>query len=356
MKDQIIIVGGYGQVGQAISRILGERFPGKVYAAGRNLQRAQQFCQSTGGRVKPLHLDVRVPPSPNLLQQARLVVMCLDQTDTRFVQFCLEKGTHYIDVSADYSFLAQIEKHHPIALSGGATAVLSVGLAPGLTHLLARHAHSLLDSTDSIDISIMLGLGDQHGQAAIEWTIDNMNASYTVMEKGEAVEASSFTDGKKISFGRGAKGRMAYRFNFSDQHVLPSTLGVPSVATRLCFDSPVITRLLVGLKAAGMLRLLNWSPVRKAAIGLLGQPYLGTARFAVKVDARGIYQGQSALAECYLQGEHEAMITARIAAILSEALYRSELPHGVHHIEQIFELDPVLKALGDEVKVEFGLS
>lgn len=356
MKDQIIVIGGYGQVGQAISRRLGELFPGKVYAAGRNLQRARKFSQSAGGKVQPLHLDVQAPPSPNLLKQARLVVMCLDQTDTRFVQFCLESGTHYIDVSADYSFLAQIEKHHPMALSGGATAVLSVGLAPGLTHLLARHAHSLLDNTDSIDISIMLGLGDQHGQAAIEWTIDNMNANYTVVVQGEPKEVSSFTGGKKISFSKGKKGRMAYRFNFSDQHVLPTTLGVPTVATRLCFDSAGVTRLLAGMKATGMLRSLNWSPVRKAAIGLLGKPYMGTARFAVKVDARGTYQGQSALAECYLQGEHEALITARMATILSEALYRSELPHGVHHIEQLFELEPVLTALGKEVKVEIGRS
>ncbi|WP_018750186.1 saccharopine dehydrogenase family protein [Paenibacillus sanguinis] len=356
MKDQIIVIGGYGQVGQVISSMLGELFPGKVYAAGRSLERAQKFSQSTGGRVQPMQFDARCPSDSSLLEQARLVVMCLDQADTRFVQSCLESGTHYVDISADYSFLAQVEQCHPHALSGGATAVLSVGLAPGLTHLLAHHVHSLLDSTDSIDISILLGLGDQHGQAAIEWTIDNMNADYLVLEEGKPVEASSFTDGKKISFGREAAPRMAYRFNFSDQHVLPVTLGVPTVVTRLCLDSAAITRLLAGLKAAGMLRWLNLSPIRRAAIWLLGKPYLGKARYAVKVDARGTYREQPALAEGFLQGEHEAWITAKMAAIISEALYRSELSHGVYHIEQLFELKHVLAALGKEIQVEIGVS
>jgi hypothetical protein len=38
--------------------------------------------------------------------------------------------------------------------------------------------------------------------------------------------------------------RAAYRFDFADQHVLAHTLGVAQVATRLCFDSAALTRLL----------------------------------------------------------------------------------------------------------------
>ncbi|MBD0381473.1 hypothetical protein [Paenibacillus sedimenti] len=51
----------------------------------------------------------------------------------------------------------------------------------GLTSLLARRAKNLMDETDSIDISIMLGLGDHHGKAAIEWTIDNLGMKYDVI-------------------------------------------------------------------------------------------------------------------------------------------------------------------------------
>lgn len=47
--------------------------------------------------------------------------------------------------------------------------MLSIGLAPGLTNLLAAHAHRLLDEVTELDIFIMLGLGDRHGKAAMEW-------------------------------------------------------------------------------------------------------------------------------------------------------------------------------------------
>ncbi|MFM9329790.1 hypothetical protein [Paenibacillus mesotrionivorans] len=58
MREHIVVVGGYGQVGQSVSRLLAERFPGKVYAAGRNLIKAEQFCSATDGAVKPMLLDV----------------------------------------------------------------------------------------------------------------------------------------------------------------------------------------------------------------------------------------------------------------------------------------------------------
>lgn len=358
MKDQIVVVGGYGQVGQTICKKLSELYPGKVYAAGRSFERAENFSRSTGGKVRPLKLDIQAELNPNVLDRAKLVIMCLDQTDTRFIQYCFENGIHYTDVSADYSFLAQAEKWHAAAIAGQATAVLSVGLAPGLTNLLARHAQSLMDQTDAIDISIMLGLGDRHGQAAIEWTVDNLNTKYSVVQDGAAREVASFTDGRRTVFGAGLGRRKAYRFNFSDQHVLPRTLNVPSVSTRLCFDSAAVTGLLAWLKAAGAFRLMRFRPVRNAAIQSFGKLHLGKDLFAVKIDARGKKGAQAVLAECFLHGKNEAELTARVAAAIAAALYRSEFPHGVYHIEQLFELEPVLAAIGDAVTSEtkLGLS
>lgn len=60
-KEDIVVVGGYDHVGRTICEILAEEYPGKVYAAGRSLKKAEQFSQSTGYKIKPLQLDIRKP-------------------------------------------------------------------------------------------------------------------------------------------------------------------------------------------------------------------------------------------------------------------------------------------------------
>ncbi|WP_247740988.1 saccharopine dehydrogenase NADP-binding domain-containing protein [Cohnella sp. LGH] len=150
-KDRIVVAGGYGAVGSIVCRELGYRFPGKVYAAGRSLERAEQLSRETEGRVLPMQLDISRPVDPKLLEGVKLVVMCLDQKDVSFVRICLLSGAHYIDVSANISFQAQVEALQKEAERGGATAVMNVGLAPGVTNLLALEACRRLDRTEAIE-------------------------------------------------------------------------------------------------------------------------------------------------------------------------------------------------------------
>ncbi|WP_337100638.1 saccharopine dehydrogenase family protein [Paenibacillus sp. YIM B09110] len=346
MRDHILVIGGYGHVGQTICKRLGEQYPGKVYAAGRSWERAEAFSRTTDQKVLPLAFDIAQGLDPSLVNQVKLVVMCLDQTDTAFLRFCLEHSIHYVDVSASFSYLEQAERLHGEASANRATAVLSVGLAPGMSNLLARHAKQQLDVADEIDISILLGMGDRHGKAAIEWTVDNLGTRFHVVRKGRTTEVSSFTDGKKTNMGASLGERAAYRFNFSDQHTLPHTLGVPSVSTRLCFDSRSSTQLLALLRKIGFFNLLKLKPVRSAAVWLFGRLRFGTDIFAVKIDAWGKRGKKTMRIESLLQGNNEADMTAQIAASVATILYGTELPPGVYHIDQLFDLDTVTRPLG----------
>ncbi|NOU96873.1 saccharopine dehydrogenase [Paenibacillus sp. LMG 31456] len=352
MKEHIVVIGGYGHVGQMICRELCDLYPGKVFAAGRSLERAEQFSRATGGKVRPLQLNISEPVDPNALDNVKLIVMCLDQTDTSFVRSCLEKEIHHVDISANVSFLSQVEKLHSEALTSRSTAVLSIGLAPGMTNLMALHAKRLMDQTDAIDISIMLGLGDQHGKAAIEWTIDNLGTQYQVVKDGRSMEVGSFKDGKITDFGTSLGRKKAFRFNFSDQHVLPRTLGVPSVSTRLCFDSKPVTELLAWLRAAGVFRLLKYMPIRNTIVQLFGKMRFGTELFAVKIDAWGKKNQENVMVECFLQGKNEAVITAKVASALANIVYRSSSPHGVYHIDQLFDLETLLHPIRQMVSIE----
>lgn len=336
-RDAIVVIGGYGHVGGSICRELGEAYPGRVYAAGRSLEKAEAFSASTGGKVRPLQLDVRQAVEQPLPEDTRLVVMCLDQTDTGFMARCLRQGIRYMDISAETAFLLQAAELNQTAVESGATACLSIGLAPGLTNLLAKDASTMLEHIEHIDIAIMLGLGDEHGQAAMEWTLQHMATDFTLRRSSEAaVRVHSFADGQSFDMGSGLGRRTAYRFNFPDQHTLPGTLSVPSVSTRLCLDPPWATRLIALLRGAGLVRLLKRDRIRRPASKLMGRLRTGSDSFAVKVEARGLLHGQPAMAEALIEGRKEAAITALVAAAAARALYERELPPGVFQLDQLF--------------------
>ncbi|OPA75258.1 saccharopine dehydrogenase [Paenibacillus selenitireducens] len=351
MRDRIMVIGGYGHVGQTLCKELGKRYPGKVYAAGRNLDKAEQFCRTTGGDILPFQIDISNAMDKEILHHVKLVVMCMDQKNTFFVRSCLAQGIHYIDVSADYSFLSQVEDLHSIASEHHATAVLSVGLAPGITNLLALEASKAMDKVHRLDISIMLGTGDSHGQAAIEWTVDNIGKPMEVMEKGQRVRVPSFTNGRSIDFGEPMGQMRAYRFNFSDQHVLPRTLGIPTVTTRLCFDSGLVTRSLALFQRLGLTKLLNNNGMRKLAVQLFGQLKLGTDQYALKVDAWGRKSHKKVRSELFLHGNNEARITALTAAAVANIVYEKSLRQGVFHIEQLLDWQTVRDSV--ELSVQY---
>lgn len=339
MRTDIVVIGGYGHVGAQICMLLSDKFPGVVYAAGRSLERAEQFCGSTGGRVRPLQIDAAEAFSAERMRHVKLVVMCLDQQDSTFAEACLIEGIHYIDVTANLAFFGQMARLNQSGNKYRATALLSVGLAPGLTNLLAGEAKLSMDEVQQLDIAILLGLGDSHGQAAIEWTVDNLSVQFGIMQNGEITRVDSFTDGKKTDLGAGLGKRRAYRFPFSDQQILPQTLGIPSVSTRLCFDSRAATSGIAWLQKLGLLRWLRRGRLRKATVYAFGKIRLGTERYAIKVKASGMKNGAQATAEYVIQGFRESTITAQVAAIAAGTVYTNGggVP-GIYHLEQLLRV------------------
>jgi len=288
MKDKIVVVGGYGQVGKTICIELGKAYPRKVYAAGRNFQKAERFASQTHGTVHPLQLDVNQAISDDFFRDVALVIMCLDSQQTDFFQACVRHHVDYIDITADFSVMSSIQKLHPVE----STVVLSVGLAPGITNMLVKQGKDRLDQVDSAQIYVLLGLGEAHGRAAIEWTVDNLNTTYSVVEQGSTKRVRSFTDGKKMDFPAGLGRKTAYLFNFSDQHVLPRTLEIPSVSTRLSFDSGMLTTMLAGLTRIGVVRWLLRPSLREIVLALFEKAKWGTELYAVKVDVTGTLDGR----------------------------------------------------------------
>lgn len=345
LNGKILVVGGYGSVGRIISTELGERFPGRVIAAGRDFSKAQALSHGTGMKVLPLKLDVFNLCEDELPNDIGLVIMCLDLPDTTFVKKCLRQGISYVDISATYELLSQIELLDVEAKEHEATVVLSVGLAPGLTNLLAAHCAAKFERMERADIFIMLGLGEAHGEAAIRWTIENLNSVFSIWDEGVATCVASFGEGKRTVFPSDIGARTAFRFNFSDQQVIPKTLGIPSASTWACFDSALMTHVFAFYKKMGLFGLLRFRQVRESLVKVFKHFHVGSDTFVVKVDGRGRINGQNTSYECAITGRGEGRGTALVAIEVAAAVFKTPSPSGVFHIEQLFNPREIISPL-----------
>ncbi|MFF3347020.1 saccharopine dehydrogenase [Streptomyces sp. NPDC002779] len=327
---RVLVIGGYGAVGAAVTSRLAEWFPGRVVPAGRDEVRARRL----GGVAVDVGDLTGFRRALDKLGDVRAVVLCVEPEDASLARVCLDRGIHLVDVGASRDLLDAVADCDGLAAASGATAVLSVGVAPGLTNLLAHRAHQAVGGAERLDLTVLLGSGERHGTDAVRWTVDGL---------AEPVTAGP----QKVSLpGHGT--HSAYPFPFSDQYTLRRTLGVPEVTTRLCLDSRAQTAALFALRRTGVLRGERRAPVRRALSGVFRRVHLGGDAFALRADAhRGDRHAAFALT-----GHEQSRVTALVTAEVTRELLTDRLPTGVRHIEQLPTLTDLPERLaGDGVVV-----
>ncbi len=324
MSNAVLIVGGYGTV---IASTLAQQHADQLMIAGRSEARAARLAAQLGTGVRWRVLDMAQRMDYDaVLDGVGYVVMCLDVPDIEFVRQCFQRGIHYVDISAEYPILSAIAKLDAFARQQGTTAVLSVGLVPGLSNLIARHSLQFVQPIDHFDIALLAGLGEKHGAAGSIWILNHMNDS---------------TGMTSFQFREPYGQKAAYRFAFSDQYTLTQTLPVASAATWLGFDSLLMTHL-IGLARLPVLRhLFRQKTVKQLLLNLTQRLQFGSDEFVLTARARG----STGSYQAWLRGKREALAAGLVAAEVVRRLMTESPPTGVYHIEQIFQLDDFLPLL-----------
>lgn len=337
---KILVVGGYGRVGAHISTALASELGRAVIVAGRDRSEAHRAAQRLGRGVESRAFDLLgTTRVDDALRDVRLAIVCADQEDTRFLRACIERGVDYIDVTASDGFFREAEVLSGLAVERGVSVVLSVGVAPGLSNLLAERACSVIEGAERVDILLELGLGDHHGVAAIEWTLGRLGQSFETAEQTPS-SVRSFGERAEMSF-PGERPRWAYRFDVSDQHALHRTLGLDA-ATWLRLSSPLATAALGLAVRTGLARSLGREPVRSRVARAVSRVHLGSRQCAVAARAVGL---AGASATCQVAGREEARMTAAVATAVGRQLLGGGLPLGVFHSHQGVDLDDVIREL-----------
>lgn len=339
----ILVVGGYGTIGRTVCIELADRTRREVIAAGRSPQKARSFARSVSG-VKSQSLDVSEKESyADALDGVETVIMCLDQDTPQFAKNCLERGIDYVDISPTDALLQEIESFDGLAREREATAVLSVGLSPGMTNLFVTEARDQLDSVHQVDITLLLGIGEAFGPDTVKWTIEDALGSFSVRNGGESISVIGLTDPRVVDI-PGWGRRRAYRANLADQHVLARTTDIPTIESRLCYDSRIVTRYLAALRRTGLYNPIVSLLGVDGIVRLADAVPFGSNESVVDVEIFGRHDGQETRIERWVRGANQARATAIVTARVTEAL-ESASPAGVYHIQELFRSTPLSDAL-----------
>jgi hypothetical protein len=292
----VLVLGGYGAVGAHLVTEL--RAGGDIaLAAGRDPSRADRVVDL---RERGAH-SYRAA-----LAEVDVVVNAAGAEDPGLAVAAGERGAAFVDITASTGYVAALERLRPAR-----PVLLSVGLAPGLTNLLATAVHRA--APGPIDIVVLLGAGERHGAAATAWSYDLLGRRFRGPHGDEVRNFTRPQDFALPGYGR----RRVYRADFSDQHTLTRDLGVP-VRTYFGLDSRTAT---------AALALLTWAPAATKAFGGLHPP--GTDRWLAF--ARG-----PAGTVRWARGRGQSHATSLVAA--EAARLAAGLSPGVHHLHHIMTM------------------
>ena len=94
------------------------------------------------------------------LASVDVVVNAAGVEDPALAAIAAERVAAFVDITATSAYVAALERLRPRR-----PVLVSVGLAPGLTNLLAAAVHEA--EPGPIDIALLLGAGERHGAATV---------------------------------------------------------------------------------------------------------------------------------------------------------------------------------------------
>lgn len=338
----ICLLGGYGDIGLRVARVLHEETNDMILLVGRDADRAKHAALSIGSRCEGFALNVRGHDAATQLAGAALCINLTEATPPALAAALVANGTHYIDSSATPTYVADLEETINALPSPRATGVLEAGLAPGLTNLLAARLCEVHPDTRSIDILIELGMGTHHGLAATAWTLQALDQTYPMKFRGNWQEIRTGAISRRFVIE--AQSILGVGFAFSDQKSIARDLDLMGARTFLAINPSWMTKILHWLSQAPLRRFLGHNAT-KLARAMQRLPIIGSKGTRVIIEGRNA-QGDVITTDS-ISGGPQADLTASVVTQLALALMHSstELPPGLQPLRMFVDPASIVERL-----------
>jgi saccharopine dehydrogenase-like NADP-dependent oxidoreductase len=335
--DDILIVGGYGEVGRRLAAQLEATQPNRVVVAGRHPEQASDM------RARRIDADDAASIEA-ALDGVGVVVVCVRQREPHLLRAAVRRGIAYTSIAPPWMPLPETEALRAAAKRTRARIVLAAGLEPGITSVLVRAAAERLGRVDAVETALLLSFGDAYGADSMAFIFEEVCQPYSIVIDGKTQTANAFERSKIVAFPEPIGTRRAYTMPFRDQLYYPITLGAKTAVARIALDPPWLAGALSMLLRVGFRRVLQRSGARRTAglIEKLRGRYAGRDHYGLVIEVRG--RGRTIRST--LIGRQQAEATAAGVGAITEALWSREVEApGVWLAEQVIAPEPFLARL-----------
>lgn len=284
MKNQVLLVGGYGVVGHQLAKIIRQEHPDlPLILGGRTLAAAQRAAAELGN-ANGLKIDIADPdPLAAATSGIRAVVAVANDPHCTLMRSAIARGVPLIDITK------WTEKLHEAVLLASvldlrSPAVLSSSWMAGVSAILAKHSTAKLAVVDAIDTAVLFALEDKAGPNSVEYA-DRLGMPFRVMSEGEWRRVKPMSDPEEVSFPGGYTGK-AFRFDEPSQETLALYTGAANVSSRITYDDARTTRTMAFLVGSGIWGLISGSAFTKLRHSMIYNPGDG-APHEIVISVRG---------------------------------------------------------------------
>ncbi len=225
---KILILGGYGNFGSRICKVLAQPHNALIYVAGRNLERAQQFCEKNGDldQLRPICLDQDSDEFPISLKQLQpdLVIHTsgpYQGQDYRVAEVCIEAGSNYIDLADGRGFVCNIDSLNQQAAAKGLFVISGVSTVPALSSVIVDAYRDEFDVLKSIEYAILPGNKVAIGDATYKGILATAGRPFKNWINGVWSEVFGWMDTRRRDFGRPLGRRWLANVNIPDLSLFP---------------------------------------------------------------------------------------------------------------------------------------
>lgn len=164
---KVLLLGGTGIFGKDAAGLLaGSNLVTEIAIASRRLEAAQQVASEIGDKARAVTVDIKEQPRlTSIAGDYDIVVNAAGPASVILpaLQATVAAGTHYCDLGILGDVTEKALEFDAEARARAMTAVLGIGLDPGISNLLAVHAARQLDETEELDVCYFINI------AAWDW-------------------------------------------------------------------------------------------------------------------------------------------------------------------------------------------
>ncbi|MGH8518897.1 MAG: saccharopine dehydrogenase family protein, partial [Panacagrimonas sp.] len=356
----VLIAGGYGVFGGRLARLLAARGDLRVIVAGRSFESARAFCDALNGKAEPLKFDRDDDTAVTLESLSPWCVVDAagpfqtygaGQGDPyRLARDALACGAHYLDLSDDAVFTADIATLDEAAHAAQRVAISGASTVPAISAAAVRRLRQGLTRIDSIESVVLPGNRAPRGLSVMRAILAQVGRPLRLW-RGEAwSEVPGWSglrrDGLELADGTRVEPRWSGYIGSPDLRLFPTAFGARSVLFRAGLELSLLHLglwLLGGLPRLRLRRSLEpWArPLRWIAERF---ERFGSDRGGMRVDVIGRDQdgrGQRHTWTLIAERGEGPYVPALPAACLIDRLLRGELEPGARACLEDLDLSDI---------------